>query len=138
MIGSSLWARSILAAIGIAGLLFLTAPLAIVIPMSFSSESVLTFPPSDLSLRWYEAFLGDTRWMDAMRTSAVLALISSIVALGLGGLAAYGLRRSSIGGRGWAEGNFLAPLFAPTIIIAVALYIGLAKVACLAASLASS
>ncbi|MDA9481300.1 hypothetical protein XI07_04490, partial [Bradyrhizobium sp. CCBAU 11445] len=127
MIGGSVWARSILAAVAISVLAFLTAPLAIVIPMSFSSESMLTFPPPGLSLRWYEAFFGDPRWMDAMRTSAVLALISSIMALALGGLAAYGLRRGSFGGRGWAEGNFLVPMFVPTIIVAIALYFGLAK-----------
>jgi ABC-type spermidine/putrescine transport system permease subunit II len=46
----------------------------------------------------------------------------------LGSLAAYGLRRGSFAGRDWAEGNFMAPLIVPTIIAAIALYLGLAKV----------
>ena len=128
MIGGSPWTRRLLAAAGIFGLVFLMVPLIIVIPMSFSSAKALTFPPPSLSLRWYETFFGDPRWMDAMWTSTVVALISSVAALLLGGLAAYGLRRGDFRGRDWAEGNFMAPLIVPTIIAAIALYLGLAKV----------
>ncbi len=128
MIGGSPWSRRALAAVGIFGLVFLTVPLLIVVPMSFSPARALTFPPPGFSLRWYETFFGDARWMDAMWTSAVLAALSSVAALVLGSLAAYGLRRGSFAGRDWAEGNFMAPLIVPTIIAAIALYLGLAKV----------
>ncbi|CAN0443842.1 unnamed protein product, partial [Phaeothamnion confervicola] len=128
MIGGSPWTRRMLAAAGIFGLAFLTIPLLIVIPMSFSSARALTFPPPGLSLRWYETFFGDPRWMEAMWTSTLIAAISSVVALVLGGLAAYGLRRGTFAGRDWAEGNFMGPLIVPTIIAAIALYLGLAKI----------
>ena len=128
MTGGSPWSRRALAAVGIFGLVFLTVPLLIVVPMSFSSARALTFPPPGFSLRWYEAFFGDPRWMDAMWTSAALAALSSVAALVLGSLAAYGLRRGSFAGRDWAEGNFMAPLIVPTIIAAIALYLGLAKI----------
>jgi putative spermidine/putrescine transport system permease protein len=134
MIGGSPWSRRALAAVGIFGLVFLTVPLLIVVPMSFSSARALTFPPPGFSLRWYEAFFGDPRWMDAMWTSAALAALSSVAALALGSLAAYGLRRGSFAGRDWAEGNFMAPLIVPTIIAAIALYLGLAKVGLLGPS----
>src|SRR4051812_33187509 len=106
MIGGSPWTRRALAAIGVFGLVFLAVPILIVIPMSFSSAKALTFPPPSFSLRWYQAFFGDPRWMDAMWTSTFVALIASVAALLLGGLAAYGLRRGSFAGRDWAEGNF--------------------------------
>ena len=128
MIGGSPWTRRALAAVGVAGLVFLTVPILIVIPMSFSSAKALTFPPPSLSLRWYETFFGDPRWMDAMWTSTVVAALSSVAALLLGGLAAYGLRRGTFRGRDWAEGNFMGPLIVPTIIVAIALYLGLAKI----------
>lgn len=128
MIGGSPWTGRLLAAAGIFGLAFLTVPLLIVIPMSFSSARALTFPPPGLSLRWYEAFFGDPRWMEAMWTSTLVAAIASVLALVLGGLAAYGLRRGTFAGRDWAEGNFMAPLIVPTIIAAIALYLGLAGV----------
>jgi putative spermidine/putrescine transport system permease protein len=125
---SSTSSRRALAATGIFGLVFLTVPLLIVIPMSFSSARALTFPPPSFSLRWYQAFFGDPRWMEAMWTSTAVAVLSSIAALVLGSLAAYGLRRGSFAGRDWAEGNFMAPLIVPTIIAAIALYLGLARV----------
>jgi len=128
MIGGSVWTRRLLAAVGVFGLIFLGVPILIVIPMSFSSAKALTFPPPSFSLRWYEAFFGNPRWMEAMWTSTVVAAISSVVALLLGGLAAYGLRRGTFRGRDWAEGNFMAPLIVPTIIAAIALYLGLAKI----------
>jgi len=128
MIGGSIWTRRALAAAGVFGLVFLTVPILIVIPMSFSSAKALTFPPPGFSLRWYETFFGDPRWMDAMWTSTVVAVVSSVAALLLGGLAAYGLRRGTFKGRDWAEGNFMAPLIVPTIIAAIALDLGLARV----------
>ena len=127
MTGGSPWARRLLAAAGVFGLVFLTVPIVIVIPMSFSSARALTFPPPSFSLRWYQALFGDPRWMEAMWTSAGVAVVSSVLALVLGGLAAYGLRRGSFRGRDWVEGNFMAPLIVPTIIVAIALYLGLAK-----------
>ena len=128
MTDGSPWTRRLLAAVGIFGLVFLTVPILIVIPMSFSSAKALTFPPPGFSLRWYEAFFGDPRWMEAMWISTGVALVSSLLALVLGGLAAYGLRRGSFAGRDWAEGNFMAPLIVPTIIVAIALYLALAKI----------
>src|SRR5882757_10719027 len=98
MIGGSVWTRRALAAVGILGLVFLTVPILIVIPMSFSPARALTFPPPGISLRWYETFFGDPRWMDAMWTSTIVAVLSSIAALLLGSLAAYGLRRGSFAG----------------------------------------
>ena len=52
MIGSSPWARRLLATVGVLALTFLTVPILIVIPMSFSSAKSLAFPPPGFSLRW--------------------------------------------------------------------------------------
>ena len=128
MIGGSPWTRRLLATIGVLALVFLTVPIVIVVPMSFSSAKALTFPPPGFSLRWYEALFGNPRWIEAMSTSAILAVISSVAALLLGGLAAYGLRRGTFRGRDWAEGDFMAPLIVPPIVVAIALYLGLAKI----------
>ena len=72
-------------------------------------------------------------WTSTGRGAGVLG-----AALVLGGLAAYGLRRGSFAGRDWAEGNFMAPLIVPTIIVAIALYLGLAKIGLLGSSSAWS
>ena len=120
--------RFVLAVFAGAVLLFLCLPIAIVVPMSFSSASSLQFPPPGLSLRWYESFFGDPRWLDAARNSFVVALTSSVAALALGSVAAYGLVRGTFRGRALLEGNFVAPLILPPVITAVALYIFFARV----------
>lgn len=116
------------ATIALLGLAFLLVPIVIVVVMSFSSASSLQFPPAGLSLRWYQTFFSDSRWVEALTTSALLALVSSLIALVLGSLAAYGITRGRFPGRGLLEANFVAPMILPAIVIAVALYLFLAKV----------
>jgi ABC-type spermidine/putrescine transport system permease subunit II len=120
-------ARYLLALFGGAVLLFLCLPIAVVVPMSFSSASSLEFPPPGLSLRWYESFFGDPRWLRAAQNSLIIALAASILALALGSIAAYGLVRGKFRGRAVLEGNFILPLILPPVITAVALYIFFAK-----------
>jgi ABC-type spermidine/putrescine transport system permease subunit II len=109
-------ARYALALFGGAVLLFLCLPIAVVVPMSFSSASSLEFPPPGWSLRWYQSFFGDSRWLRAAGNSALIALASSIAALVLGSIAAYGLVRGRFRGRGVLEGSFVAPLILPPVI----------------------
>lgn len=109
-------------------LLFLCLPIAIVVPMSFSSASSLEFPPPGFSWRWYESFFGDPRWLDAAYNSLLIAAVSSLLALVLGCAAAYGLVRGKFRGRALYESNFVAPLIVPPVITAVALYIFFSKI----------
>lgn len=122
------WASRLVTAMGMGALAFLVLPLLIVVPMSFSSARSLAFPPPGFSWRWYEGFFGDARWMEALWNSLSIAFISSILATVFGAFAAYGLRRGTFWGRDVQEGNFMAPLIVPTIIAAVAMYLGFAKV----------
>lgn len=117
----------VLAVLSGAVLLFLCLPIAIVVPMSFSSAKSLQFPPPGLSLRWYEAFLADERWVDAGVNSIALAFASSGIALIFGSLAAYALVRGRFPGRRLLESNFIAPMIVPPIITAVAIFIFFAK-----------
>jgi putative spermidine/putrescine transport system permease protein len=117
----------LLAVFGGAVLLFLCLPIAVVVPMSFSSASSLEFPPPGFSLRWYQSFFGDPRWLRAAQNSLIVALAASVAALALGSVAAYGLVRGRFRGRAVLEGNFILPLILPPVITAVALYIFFAR-----------
>lgn len=128
MMGEPRWVRRLVAGLGAAVLVFLCLPIVIVVPMSFSSASSLEFPPPGLSLRWYEAFFGDPRWLEAAGTSLALAALASSLALVLGTIAAYGLVRGRFKGRPLVELNFMAPLILPQIITGVALYIFFARI----------
>ena len=44
-------------------LLFLAFPIVVVVVVSFSSASYLTFPPPAFGLRWYEAYFGSADWL---------------------------------------------------------------------------
>jgi ABC-type spermidine/putrescine transport system permease subunit II len=120
--------RVLVTGVAFAGLTFLLLPIAIVVPMSFSSARSLRFPPPGLSLRWYEEFVTDPEWLAAMANSLLVAGSSSLLALLLGMLAAYGLVRARFVGRTLLEANFVAPLVIPSVIVAVALYIAFAQV----------
>src|SRR5258708_6984097 len=62
-------------------LLFLPLPIIIVAISSFSKTGYLEFPPSALSLRWYEAFLNDPTWLVPVGISVLLAAVVAIHAL---------------------------------------------------------
>jgi ABC-type spermidine/putrescine transport system permease subunit II len=79
-------------------------------------------------MRWYVQVFTDERWLLAMRTSLLLAALSSTLALVLGSFAAYGITRGRFPGKQLLQSNFISPLIIPSVVIAVALYFALAKV----------
>jgi putative spermidine/putrescine transport system permease protein len=105
----------------VATLVFLVAPLAVVLPISFSAAKYLTFPPPGWSLQWYERYLGSREWMTATGRSAEVALLTTVAATAVGTAAALGLRRP-FRGRTLVRLVVLAPLVVPVIIVAIAIY----------------
>lgn len=103
--------------------IFLIAPLVIVAIMSFSSGSTLSFPPPDLSTRWYRALADDQRWQDAAFTSLRIGLTAAAISSVLGTLAALGLSRARFRGRGLVNVVLLSPLIVPLIVTAVGVYL---------------
>src|SRR5215469_17960631 len=57
--------RATLSALVVAVLLFLALPIVIIIILSFSSATYLTFPPPAFGVRWYRAYLGGDEWLAA-------------------------------------------------------------------------
>ncbi len=97
--------------------IFLLAPIVIVIPLSFSNDQWLTFPPQTWGVRWYEQILGNTAMLDAFRTSISLAAINTVIALILGIPAAYALKRSAMRGADALLNFFTSPLLLPSIVL---------------------
>jgi putative spermidine/putrescine transport system permease protein len=100
----------------------LLAPILIVVPMSFTNSSTLTFPPEGLSLRWYGELLTNPQWTLRIPVSVETAFATSLLATGLGTLAALGMTRGTFPRRGWLTALFLAPLVVPIIDLAVGDY----------------
>jgi putative spermidine/putrescine transport system permease protein len=114
--------RSAFAALWIAVLVFLAAPIVIVAALSFSSASFLTFPPPALGVRWYRAYLGSREWLDATWLSVVVAACVVVLATVLGTLAALGLRNLPRVMRIAFGALILSPLIVPGIVVAIGIY----------------
>lgn len=103
--------------------IYLILPVLIVVPMSFSDSSFLTFPPGDLSLRWFHNIVDDPVWLTSALASLKVALLSSICAVLLGVLAALALVRGRMPFRNTITAVLLAPLIVPYVIVGLAAYI---------------
>ncbi|MGD9906201.1 MAG: ABC transporter permease [Vicinamibacterales bacterium] len=118
MVGQRRWPFYLLAG----GLyLFLLAPILVVVPLSFSGDSYLTFPPDTWSTRWYGAMLAHEGLIRAFRTSLGLAALVTALALATGIPAACALARGRFPGRDLLATLFSAPLLLPSVILGLAL-----------------
>lgn len=111
-----------LIAIGVVVGAWLIAPVLIVIPLSFTGRDSFQFPPESWSLDYYVNFFTDRRWREALIASLILAVVVAAVSTVLGTLAAFGLNRARFRGKGLVNGLVLAPLVAPGIVVAVAVF----------------
>ena len=109
------------AALCAAIVVFLIAPMVIVVIVSFSSAHFLTFPPPGFSLQWYRKLFSSPAWIDTLTTSVMVMVPSALVATAAGTAAAVGLARSRFPGAGLIAGLVMAPLVVPVIITAAAM-----------------
>jgi putative spermidine/putrescine transport system permease protein len=108
-------------------LLFLILPTLIVVPISFSASNLLEFPPRAWSLRWYVAFFTSPAWMAALRTSAALGTLTAAIAVPVSFLACIAMNRLGLKRGGALYGFLLTPSITPGILLAIGLFIVLAR-----------
>lgn len=102
-------------------IVFMLAPLVVVVGSSFDPRELLEFPPHGFSGRWYVTALGDEAFVSALKTSLIVATLATLGSLVLGIPAAYSLARRHFPGRALLSGLLVAPLFVPELVIGVAL-----------------
>ena len=104
-----------------ATVLFLLAPLVVVIAVSFSASPVFNLPPPAWSLRWYQR-LGTLRdFWPAVRVSLEIALLSTGISLVLGTLAALAVERGRFPARDAIVTFVVSPLMMPGLVVGVAI-----------------
>ncbi len=103
-------------------LVFLTLPLAVVVPLAFSNSPYLAFPPPGYSLRWFDGYLHDAAWLISTLFSFGIATLSAALATILGTLATFPIVRSRTTGSALFYLVGVSPLIVPHIVIAVALF----------------
>ena len=113
------WAARLMTGIALA---YLVLPLAAIVPLSFTSGTILVFPLPGWSLRWYADFFENPLWTSALARSVAIALVTMAVATALGTTAALGLHGARFRGKALIVGLLVAPMAVPVIITAVALF----------------
>ncbi|MEG9861306.1 MAG: ABC transporter permease [Parvularculales bacterium] len=130
-------------------LIFLIAPILIIIPLSFNAEPYFTFTPGMLtldpdafSLRWYKdvitngmaapedpfsfAWLLDSwqnsQWIHSAKNSFFIAICATALATSLGTLAALGISRANMPFRALIMSLLISPMIVPIIITATGLF----------------
>lgn len=108
-------------------MLLLVVPTFIVIPMSFSDSQYLEFPPEIWSLRWYQEYIGSTKWMRATVNSLKIAVLTMLVATTLGTMAAYALFVSGLRAARAVFVVLITPMIVPVILIAIGTFYAFGK-----------
>ncbi|TFG84424.1 MAG: ABC transporter permease subunit, partial [Hyphomicrobiales bacterium] len=101
---------------------FLALPALFVIPVSFTEEGFLGWPPKGFSLQWYQRIADSDIWAWAAIRSFTVAIVASALAMLLGVPAAFMLARQSFTGKGVVFAFLVSPMIIPHIFIAVGLF----------------
>jgi spermidine/putrescine transport system permease protein len=101
--------------------LFLYAPIVILLVFSFNDSAVPAFPLSGFTLHWYRQFLANSELRGALETSAIIAALSSAGAVVLGVLASIALTRRRFRVRSAVSALLLSPLVIPYIVFGISL-----------------
>jgi putative spermidine/putrescine transport system permease protein len=102
--------------------LFLLLPIAIVVPMSFSTAISFEFPPPGYSLGYYAKYFTSEEWLEPTLNSFVIALGATTLTMLLVVPAAFGCVRYRFRGKAFVNLLMMAPLVVPHVVSAVAYY----------------
>ena len=115
--------------------LFLITPILVVMPLSFNAQDFFTFTPEMLSfdpegysLKHYRDFFTNERWQNALRNSAMIAPVATLLSVGLGTLAAIGLSAEHVPFRRAIMAVLISPMIVPLIISAAGMYFFYSKI----------
>lgn len=116
-------------------ILFLLAPVLLLMPMSLGSAEIIEFPPSTLGIDQYRKFFNHPAWQTAVVNSLQVAAGTSIVSTIIGLMASLALVRGRFKGKGIITAFILSPMIVPLIVMALAFYISLSKLGMLGTKL---
>lgn len=103
-------------------LVFLYAPVAVMVAMAFNASDlyVLPFVPS---LRWFAALAGNDKLIAASRNSVLIAAVTAVMATAVGTLASLALSRRAFRGRSLLQLLLLPPIAIPWLITGTAMLV---------------
>jgi putative spermidine/putrescine transport system permease protein len=102
-------------------LLFVYAPLALVVLNSFNVSRTFAWPPPGYTTEWWQAAFHSQGARDAVWVSVQVALVATLIALVLGTMAALALQRFRFFGRDAVSLLIILPIALPGVVTGVAL-----------------
>lgn len=120
--GERRWLGRLLGGYSIAMIVVLLVPIAVCIPMAFSSSDFLSIPPPGYSIRWLRVFFSSATWLHALANSLLIGAVTACLAIVVAGLAALGVARSRRSASNMVFLLFLVPVMIPHVVIAVGLF----------------
>ena len=121
--GIPLVARLLGGAVVVVTIVYMLAPLVVVIGASFSAGNYLVFPPQGFSLKWYAEVLDTPSYLRAGWLSLRIALVVTLISVVVGTAAAIALTRFRFAGRDALQALFLSPLIVPAIIFGIGMLV---------------
>ena len=102
---------------------FLYAPLIILVIFSFNDREFVSFPWEGFTIRWYQTFLDNPNIFESLRVSLKVAVLTAAITSVLAIPASIALVRRRIYAKSLVSGVMLAPLVIPLVVLGVALLI---------------
>ena len=109
-------------------LVFLLAPILVIIPLSFSDSSFLAYPIPAWSTKWYQNLFTSAEWGRAAKNSFIVAPLATVIATILGTLAAVGIVRTTFPFKGLLMSVLIAPMVVPIVVVGVSTYLFFANI----------
>jgi putative spermidine/putrescine transport system permease protein len=109
-------------------LLYLLAPIIVVVTTAFGTSAYPLFPPKGFTLAWFLKFWENSELRHALQISAELSATSTVLATIIGTLSALSLVRYPVPGKRIISAILLAPILFPVIVLALALLVAFQRV----------
>jgi spermidine/putrescine transport system permease protein len=100
---------------------FLYAPIAVLLVFSFNDSPVPAFPLSGFTFHWYHQFFVNADLRASLETSALIAALTSLGAVVLGVLSSLALARRRFRGKAAISALLLSPLVIPYVVFGISL-----------------
>jgi len=113
--------RIVLVIFTVLALVFVYTPLALVVLNSFNTSRAFAWPPTDLTLQWWEAAAASQGARDALWVSLQVAALATLISLVLGTMAGLALQRHRFFGRSSVSLLIILPIALPGIVTGIAL-----------------
>jgi putative spermidine/putrescine transport system permease protein len=100
--------------------IFMLAPIVVVVWVAFTPEGFLSFPTDRWSLRWFRALARYPEFISAFWRSLGLGALSSLLAITVSVPAALAIARYRFRGREAMTTLFMSPLMIPSVVLGIA------------------